>query len=161
MTAVLAQQRAYGTLIWVSAALLAAMLVSAAAHAGPEVTFYLTVPLGTASGGHVLGLRLDKNSVAPDIRIFTPDSPLNRRALLDLQLGADSALRLDLNRRLTWDVNRQQWRPSSMPATFDLRLPMHDLKSNAVEHAPQPAAFAHPLEDELRKPLVKPLTIEP
>jgi hypothetical protein len=160
MTAVLVQ-RTFGIVVWASAALIAAMIVSAAAHAGPEVTFYLTVPLGTASNGHVLGLRLDKTSVAPDVRIFTPDSPLNRRALLDLQLGADSALRLDLNRRLTWDVNRQQWRPSSSPATFDLRLPTHEAKSKAVEHAPQPAAFAHPLEDELRKPLVKPLAIEP
>jgi hypothetical protein len=160
MTAVLAQ-RAFGILVWASAALIAAMLVSTLAHAGPQVTFYLTVPLGTASGGHVLGLRLDKTSVAPDVRIFTPDSPLNRRALLDLQLGADSALRLDLNRKLTWDVNRQQWRPSSSPATFDLRLPTHEPSSNVVEHAPQPAAFAHPLEDELRKPLVKPITVEP
>jgi hypothetical protein len=160
MTAVLAQ-RAFGTLAWASAALLAVLIVSAVAHAGPEVTFYLTVPLGTASGGHVLGLRLDKTSVAPDIRIFTPDSPLNRRALLDLQLGADSALRLDLNRRLTWDVSRLQWRPSSTSATFDLRLPTHEARSEVAAHAPQPAAFAHPLENELRKPLVKPLAIEP
>jgi hypothetical protein len=160
MTAVLAQ-RTFGILVWASAALVAVMLVSAAAHAGPQVTFYLTVPLGSASGGHVLGLRLDKTSVAPDVRIITPDSPLNRRALLDLQLGADSALRLDLNRRLTWDMNGQQWRPSSSPATFELRVPTREPSSKAVEHAPQPAAFAHPLEDELRKPLVKPLTVEP
>jgi hypothetical protein len=160
MTAVLAQ-RTFGTLVWASAALIAAMLVSAVAHAGPQVTFYLTVPLGTASGGHVLGLRLDKTSVSPDVRIITPDSPLNRHALLDLQLGADAALRLDLNRKLTWDVNRQQWRPSSSPATFDLRLPTREPRSNVAEHAPQPAAFAHPLQDELRKPLVKPLTVEP
>jgi hypothetical protein len=122
----------------------AGMLAAGAAHAGPEVTFYLTVPLGSGSPGHVLGLRLDR-STAPAVRIFTPDSPLNRRALLDLQFGADKALRLDLNRRLTWDIDQLQWRDSSRPATFMLRLPTH----------------AKPLETQPGKALLKPLAVEP
>jgi hypothetical protein len=120
------------------------MIAAGAAHAGPEITFYLTVPLGSGSPGHVLGLRLDR-STAPAVRIFTPDSPLNRRALLDLQLGADKALRLDLDRRLTWDIDQLQWRDSSRPPSFMLHLPTRP----------------KPLENQPGKPLVKPLAVEP
>ena len=35
-----------------------ALLAACAAHAGPQVTIYLTLPLGTVSPGHVLGMRL-------------------------------------------------------------------------------------------------------
>jgi hypothetical protein len=73
---------------------------------------------------------------------MNPTSPLNRRAWLDLELGADSALRLDLDRKLTWDFNRQQWHQSSLPATFTVRLPTHpapathDAPATAVASAP-------------------------
>src|SRR5277367_5283483 len=96
----------------------AGMLAVAAAHAGPQVTFYLTVPLGGFTSGHVFGLRLDRAAAPPAVGNINPASPLNRRPLLDLQLGAHSALRLDLDRRLTWDINRQQWHEFSLPATF-------------------------------------------
>jgi hypothetical protein len=97
----------------------AALIVASAVHAGPQVTIYLTLPLEGFGHTRVLGLRLDRPAVAS----------LNRRALLDLQWGADSALRLELDRRLTWDFDRQQWRPSSQPATFTLRLPALKLRS--------------------------------
>jgi hypothetical protein len=126
-----------------------ALLFATAVNAGPEITFYLTVPLGSGSHGHVFGLRLDHSVASPDVRVITPESPLNRRALLDLQLGADSALKLDLDRRLTWDINRLQWRDSSLPATFNLRLPTRAAKSE------------HPVQHQSWKPLVKLLPIEP
>jgi hypothetical protein len=126
-----------------------ALAGSSAVHAGPELTFYLTVPLGGPSLGHVFGLRLDRNVASPDVRIITPASPLNRRPLLDLQLGADSALRLDLNRRLIWDISAQRWRPASLPATFTLRMPS------------LAAARANPLQNQPGKSLMKLLPIEP
>jgi hypothetical protein len=140
----------------------AGMCATAAVHAGAEITFYLTVPLGSASAGHVLGLRLDRSAAPPAVRVITPDSPLNRRALLDLQLGADRALRLDLDRRLTWDINRQQWRDSSRPATFALRLPT-PTKSPAerAERAARATNALDPLKDQPGKPLVKSLAVEP
>lgn len=116
-----------------------AMLLATAAQAGPEITFYLTVPLGgpAQGSGHVFGLRLDKSVASPDVRVITPNSPLNRRPLLDLQLGADSALRLDLNRRMTWDISAQRWQPSSLPATFNLRFPTHERqRENPVQNQP-------------------------
>ena len=137
----------------------AGMCAAAAVHAGAENTFYLTVPLGGSSAGHVLGLRLDRSAAPPAVRVITPDSPLNRRALLDLQLGADRALRLDLDRRLTWDINRQQWRDSSRPATFALRLPT-PTKSPA-ERAARATNALDPLKDVAGKPLVKSLAVEP
>lgn len=137
----------------------AGMCATAAVHAGAEITFYLTVPLGGASSGHVLGLRLDRSAAPPAVRVITPDSPLNRRALLDLQLGADRALRLDLDRRLTWDINRQQWRDSSRPATFALRLPT-PAKSPA-ERAARATNALEPLKDQPGKPLVKFRAVEP
>ncbi|HEV2701474.1 MAG TPA: hypothetical protein VGV09_07575 [Steroidobacteraceae bacterium] len=137
----------------------AGMLAAAAADAGPEITFYLTVPLGGTSTGHVLGLRLDRAAAPPSVRVITPDSPLNRRAWLDLQLGADRALRLDLDRRLTWDINRQQWRDSTKPATFALRLPTP--AKSAAERAARATNTLEPLKDLPRKPVVKSLAIEP
>ena len=135
------------------------LLALGIAQAGPEVTFYLTVPLGTSARGHVLGLRLDRAAAPPAVRVITPDSPLNRRALLDLQLGADKALRLDLDRRLTWDIGRQQWRDSTKPATFSLRLPTPD--TSAAVAAARAAQPVQPVQNMLRQPLLKPFAIEP
>ncbi|HTC53313.1 MAG TPA: hypothetical protein VK700_15365 [Steroidobacteraceae bacterium] len=135
------------------------MIVVGVVHAGPEITFYLTVPLGGPSLGHVLGLRLDRSAAPPAVRIITPDSPLNRRALLDFQFGADRALRLDLDRRLTWDINRQQWRDSTRPPTFALRLPSRT--PSAADHSARVTNLTEPFQYQAWKPLVKPLAIEP
>jgi hypothetical protein len=137
------------------------MIAASAASAGPEVTLYLTLPLGGASG-HVLGLRLDKSSTPANMRVINPESPLNRRALLDLQLGADSALRLELARRLTWDIERQELRPSTKPASFTLRLPVQQVVATAAaEHAAVAAVLAKPLLTQLSKPLVRSLAVQP
>lgn len=147
-----------------------------AAHAGPEVTIYLTVPLGGGSNGHAFGLRLDRSAAPPDVRIVNPDSPLNRRPLVDLQMGANSALRLELDRRLTWDIDHQELRQSSRPAAFTLRLPVHIVLHDAVsplhEGVSKPgdasgantllaAALANPLQNFGGKALVKSLPVEP
>ncbi len=138
------------------------MISTLAAHAGPQVTFYLTLPLGNAIHDHVFGLRLDKSAAPPDVRVNNPESPLNRRALMDLQLGAKSGLRLELARRLTWDFDRQELRQSSPPASFTLRLPVHAPSSTSGEnHSPLTAALPNPLQDQSWKPLVKPLAVEP
>jgi hypothetical protein len=127
-----------------------AVLATCAAHAGPQVTLYLTIPLGGATAGHVLGMRLDRSALSPGVRIINPESPLNRRALVDLQWGADSALRLELDRRLTWDIGRQELRQSSRPAWVTLRMPMRQRRE-----------AAEPVQDAPRKPLVKAVTVEP
>jgi hypothetical protein len=143
-------RRVFIALILASSGMVFAGLV----HAGPEVTFYVTVPLGSAASGHVLGLRLDHSAAPPAVRIITPDSPLNRRALLDLQIGADRALRLDLDRRLTWDINRQQWRDSSRPATFTLRLPTHSANTTRSARSANLSELpANPLRTVIPKPL--------
>jgi hypothetical protein len=142
----------------------AALLATVAAHAGPEVTFYLTVPLDGPSRGHVLGLRVDHNSATAaqsDIRNLNPSSPLARRPLLDLQFGKDSALRLELDRRLAWDINTQQWHDIERPATVTVRVPTHESSSTPAERAALAASVANPLADQVWKPLVKPVAIEP
>jgi|ERR1700733_3650741 hypothetical protein len=149
--------RTFRTLVLASAGMIAA----AATHAGPQVTFYLTLPLGGPTNGHVFGLRLDRASSPPAIGDFNPASPLNRRALLDLQLGAHSALKLELDRRLTWDINRQQWHESSLPATITLRVPTHEPAPKAATHTERAAAFANPLPDQVAKPLIRQLAIQP
>jgi hypothetical protein len=119
-------RQAFGrTLILFAAASLFLVLVVPVAHAGGQITLYITVPLGgsTPAPGHVFGLRLDRTSAVDQARIMNADSPLNRRPLLDMQWGGRSALRLELDRQLTWDISRQQWRLSSRPAEFTLRLP--------------------------------------
>jgi len=149
------------------------MAVVTARAAGPQIMMYVTVPLDGHSHSHVFGLRLDKAAISPDIRTINPTSPLNRRALLDLQLGADSALRLELDRRLTWDFNRQQWHESSLPATFTLRVPTREKPSTHDAPATQVASssladlsaltalLANPFQQHSGKPLVKPLATEP
>jgi hypothetical protein len=139
----------------------AGMIAAAATHAGPQVTFYLTLPLGGPTNGHVFGLRLDRTSSPPAISTINPASPLNRRALLDLQLGAHSALKLELDSRLTWDINRQQWHESSLPATITLRVPTREMVPKAATHTEQAAAFATPLQDQAAKPVVKQLAVQP
>jgi hypothetical protein len=160
MTTVFATTRTVGTLLLAFAALLATV----AAHAGPEVTFYLTVPLDGPSRGHVLGLRLDHNSATAaqsDIRNLNPSSPLARRPLLDLQFGKDSALRLEVDRRLAWDINTQQWQDMQRQATVTVRVPTHESASTPSERAALAAAVANPLADQVWKPLVKPLAVQP
>jgi hypothetical protein len=149
--------RTFRTLILASAG----MLATAVVHAGPQVTFYITLPLGGPSNGHVLGLRLDRASSPPAIGNINPASPLNRRALLDLQLGAHSALRLELDRRLTWDINRQQWHESSRPATFTLRVPTHERPARTETHAEQTPSLLASSRDQAMPPLLKSLAVEP
>jgi hypothetical protein len=160
----------------------AGLVSSVAVHAGPEVTIYLTLPLSGESnahlfGAHVFGLRLDRSAAPPGVRIINPDSPLNRRPLVDLQMGANSALRLDLDRRLTWDIDHQELRQSSRPAAFSLRLPMHNALPEAVSPVHQgvvskpgdasgtntllAAALANPLQNGNGKALMKSLPVEP
>jgi hypothetical protein len=148
---------AFGALVLAGAALLG----GTAAHADGQVTFYITVPFGGPSGGHVLGLRLDKGQSLADIRSMNPDSPLNRRPLLDIQMGAHSALRLDLNRRLTWDFDQQQWRPSSRPAQVTLRLPTPEPKAPGADHASHLTPLPDLLQDPAGRALLKSLGIAP
>jgi hypothetical protein len=154
----------------------AGLATAATAYAGAEVTLYLTLPLGGVSNAHVFGLRLDKSAAPPDVRIINPESPLNRRPLVDLQMGANSALRLELDRRLTWDIDHQELRQSSRPASFTLRLPVHNALHDALapvhEGISNPgtaigantllaAALANPLQNGGGKGLVKSFAIEP
>jgi hypothetical protein len=172
MTAVIAR-KAFAALILMGAGMMA---VTTAQAGGPQVMMYITVPLDGHAHSHVFGLRLDKEAAPPDIRALNWTSPLNRRALLDLQMGADSALRLELDRRLTWDFDRQQWHQSSLPATFTLRVPRPEARttheaheapavqvaaSALLNHATLSASLTNPLQDQSRKPLVKSLAIEP
>ncbi len=152
-----------------------AVLSARAAQAGAEVTLYLTLPLGNTTTTHVFGLRLDRSAAPPDVRVINPESPLNRRPLLDLQMGANAALRLELDRRLTWDIDHQELRQSSRPASFTLRLPVHDAWHEAVAPVREggfkaadtagmntllAAALATPLQNEFGKPPAKAAAIE-
>jgi hypothetical protein len=147
-------------------------MVSARAG-GPQIMMYVTLPLDGHTHSHVFGLRLDKAVTTPDIRAMNSDSPLNRRALLDLQLGAHSALQLELDRRLTWDFDRQQWRESSLPATYTLRVPTrekpagHDApatqlaSSSLSDLSALTASLADPFKFQASKSPVKLLAIAP
>jgi hypothetical protein len=167
MTTVIARQ-VFAALVITGASMMT--LVTARA-AGPQIMMYVTVPLDGHTHSHVFGLRLDKTAPAPDIRALNVISPLTRRALLDLQLGANSALRLELDRRLTWDFDRQQWHESSLPATFTLRVPTREKPAAHEPPAPQlasaglgdlaalTASLANPFQNG--KLLLKPLAIAP
>ena len=91
-------------------------------------------------------------------------------------MGANSALRLELDRRLTWDIGSQELRQSSKPASFTLRLPVHESLREAVapvhgmpSHPTDAvsvksllaAAIANPLQNGLGKMAVKSLPVEP
>jgi hypothetical protein len=157
MTTVLIIIRRSKTLVVAVCGLMAAV----AAHAGPQLTFYITVPLDGPSNGHVLGLRVDHAASTPAIRNMNPSSPLNRRPWLDLQFGKDAALRLELDRRLTWDINRQQWHESSRPATFTLRVPTHERPARTETHAEQTPSLLASSRDQAMPPLLKSIAVEP
>jgi len=169
MTTVIAR-KAFAALVLTSAGMTAMVTAQAA---GPQIMMYITMPLDGHTHSHVFGLRLDRAATAPDIRAINPTSPLNRRALLDLQLGAHSALRLELDRRLTWDFDRQQWHESSLPATFTLRVPTrekpstHDAPATQLASSTLPdlsaltASLANPFQNYRDTPLVKPPAMAP
>jgi hypothetical protein len=171
MTAVIARQL-FAVLVLTGALM---MTMTSARAGGPQIMMYVTVPLDGHAHSHVFGLRLDKATTAPDVRTLNPTSPLSRRALLDLQMGANSALKLELDRRLTWDFDRQQWHESSLPATFTLRVPTpekpagHDApatqlaSSNLANLSALTASLAASLANPFQsgKPSVKPLAIAP
>ena len=93
--------------------------------AGPQVMLYVTIPVDAHNvSARTFGLRLDRTSPPPPVFITNPASPLNRRPLLDLQLGSDAGLRLEINRRVAWDFGRQQLVASEKPARIALRLPV-------------------------------------
>jgi hypothetical protein len=169
MTAVIARQTCAALVV--TGAVMMTMVTARAA--GPQIMMYVTVPRDGHTHSHVFGLRLDKAATVPDIRTLNLTSPLNRRALLDLQLGAHSALKLELDRRLTWDFDRQQWHESSLPATFTLRVPTREkpvtheapatalASSGIADLSALTAALADPFQLHAGKPLVKPLAIGP
>ncbi len=169
MTTVIARQ-VFAALVLTGAGMMAMLSARAA---GPQIMIYVTVPLDGHTHSHVFGLRLDRAATAPDIRTINPTSPLNRRALLDLQLGAHSALRLELDRRLTWDFDRQQWHESSLPATFTLRVPTREkpatqdaraaevASSSLADLSALTASLANPFQNQSGKPLARPFAIAP
>lgn len=169
MTTVIAR-KAFAALVLAGTGMMAMVTARAA---GPQIMMYITVPLDGHARTHVFGLRLDKAATTTDIRTINPTSPLNRRALLDLQLGAHSALRLELDRRLTWDFDRQQWHESSLPATFTLRIPTREkpatrdapatqaASSSLADLAALSAALANPFQNHTGTALVKSLSIAP
>ena len=89
--------------------------------AGPEVMIYLTVPLGpSGAGGHAHGgLRMDRHPSPAVLGNFA--SPFTRRAVLDLQMNSEAALRLQVDRTFSYDFQRGQW--SGPAADMQLRLP--------------------------------------
>jgi hypothetical protein len=169
MTTVIAR-KLFAVLVVTGAGMMAMVTARAA---GPQVMMYITVPLDGHVHSHVFGLRLDKAATPPDIRTINPTSPLNRRALLDLQMGAHSALRLELDRRLTWDFDHQQWHESSRSATFTFRVPTREkpaaheapatqfASSSLADLSALTASLANPFQNHSGKPPVKPLALEP
>ena len=103
----------------------AALATPTACLAGPQVMLYVTIPVDMHNiSARTFGLRLDRASAPPSVLITNPASPLNRRPLLDLQLGSDAGLRLEIDRRVAWDFGRQQLVQSEKPARIALRLPV-------------------------------------
>ena len=79
-------------------------------RAGPQFMVYLTVPVGGAGSSERVhgGLRLDRHP-QPAIQDSGFASPFTRRALLDLQMNTDAALRLQVYRAFSYDFGRGEW----------------------------------------------------
>jgi len=114
-------------------------------RADAEVMVYITVPVDSGAGARpYCGLRLDRHPT-PGILGNSAASPFTRRAVFDLQMNAETALRLQVDRILSYDFRRGEWTASARdgrPLIPGQPLDMDDF--TAPGPLPEPAAAQLP-----------------
>ncbi len=96
-----------GALPWAACGQAADAISAAPGSNGPEIMFYFKQPLGASHATRTYGLRIDQASISGG----TPGggmAQVGRRELVNLQVGGPDRLRIDIARRLTWDMGRRQ-----------------------------------------------------
>jgi hypothetical protein len=82
---------------------------SSVPSAGPQIMIYFRQPLWTPGAQRIYGLRIDQTS-APSSSPNAPASgAMRRREIVSLEIGQHADLRVELARRLIWDVGRQEF----------------------------------------------------
>ena len=89
---------------------------------GPEIMFYFKQPIGAPHASRIYGLRIDQASVSGGTPGNNSMALVGRRDLVNLQVGGPEKWRLDIGRRLTWDVGRKQIGAPSVANYMALRL---------------------------------------
>jgi hypothetical protein len=136
------------------AALLSWALVCPAADAlqtaptahSPLLMLYVRQPLGAPAGSRVYGLRLDQVPSVPSVPTvpalawLPTTGPIAANAshdIVDLQIRRYSDVRLELGRRLTWDIGREEFGASNSASSTAIRPPTRaNLAALAVRAQP-------------------------
>ena len=89
---------------------------------GPQVMLYFRQPLWSPGAHRVYGLRIEQSSAPSTLPIGVGVNPLRRREIFNLELGHNSAMRVEFARRLIWDVNRQEFGLGSIRPNLAFQL---------------------------------------
>ena len=95
---------------------------------GPWILFYIGVPLGPGGGGHVFGLRIERPLRVPGPQASFPLVLNQNRELIDLQFRPHSDVRIEFDRRVTWNLGRQEFGLNNSRPGIVLHLPLHPFR---------------------------------
>jgi len=111
---------------------------TASAPCGPQIMLYVTLPMGSQGRSSLpgYGLRVGefrRRQTTPQLVAIPP----TQRALVDLQIVAHADVRIELGRRLIWNITRQAFGSQSSQAALTIGVPIRGIRlSDAVNQQP-------------------------
>jgi hypothetical protein len=90
---------------------------------GPRIMFYFHQPLGFHGASRTYGLRIEQTSGPSSSATAAGVGTPQRREILNFEFGAHADTRMELGRRLTWDVGRREFGLSPLRPNVMFRLP--------------------------------------
>jgi len=107
---------------WATCGHAADAITAAPGSNGPEIMLYFRQPIGAPHATRTYGLRIDQASVNGGTPGSNSMARVGRRELVNLQVGGPDKLRIDIARRLTWDVGRRQLGSINGPGDMAVRF---------------------------------------
>jgi hypothetical protein len=102
---------------------------------GPQIVLYFTQSLWSSGKPERLyGVRLDAIRPLPNSPLVTAVGLVQRRELLNLQIGPHSDIRLQLGRRVSWDFTREEFGPQSGLPRVTIGLPITAFERSETDH---------------------------
>jgi hypothetical protein len=90
---------------------------------GPRIMLYVHQPLWFHGAPRTYGLRLEQTTAPSSSPAAAGVGTLQRREILNLEFGPHTETRLELGRKLTWDVGRREFGLSPLHPNIMIHLP--------------------------------------
>ena len=119
------------------------IVTTAPVSCGPQFMLYVTLPLSSRGSSSLprYGLRIGEFRKRPTTTQLVAVAPVQRE-LIDFRIVAHSEVRVELGRRLVWDVPRGGFGPESSLGTFAIGVPIK--VSDAVNQQPRSLGIPYP-----------------